>query len=241
MAPSASYRVTCATAIVVALHLALAAVVLTRHDRIPVVAPESHVITAELLQSAPAPAPVAAAAVIQSTPTPPTPPVTRVKPKERNEPKPKPVPAPVPVAPDRSNQQVHTPTAAAEPAGPVAPAEPTGPAGPVAQASGTPQPGKAVMALNAPKNVSHLDCRIVTPDYPNRSKRSGETGTAYVRFVVGLTGQIENVELKKSSGFDRLDAAALDAMRASSCEPYLENGAPVRAAYTQPFNFALGG
>lgn len=240
MAPSANYRVTCATVIVVALHLALAAVVLTSHERIPVVAPESHVITAKLLQAAP----VAAAAVIQSTPTlpaPPVPSVTRAKPKERIEPKPEPAPAPVPLAPARSDLQVHVPTTAVEPAGPVAPSGPAEPAGPVAQASESSQPGKPVMALNAPKNVAHLDCRIVTPDYPNRSKRLGEAGTAYVRFVVGLTGQIENVELKKTSGFDRLDAAALDAMRASTCQPYLENGAPVRAAYTQPFNFALGG
>ena len=97
------------------------------------------------------------------------------------------------------------------------------------------------MALNAPKNVSHLDCRIVAPDYPARSKRLGETGTAYVRFVVGLAGEIEDVELKKSSGFERLDNAALEAMRASTCKPYTENGTPVRAAYTQPFDFSLGG
>jgi periplasmic protein TonB len=225
---SANYRVTCATVIVAALHLVLAALVLTKHDRIPVVAPESRVITAALLQSAP----VAAAAIVQSTPTPPA---TRVKPKERTEPKVRPAPAPVPLTPARSDLQVHAQTSAAATEGP------TTPAVAVAQASEAPQPGKPVITLNAPKNVSHLDCRIVTPDYPNRSKRLGETGTAYVRFVVGLTGQIEDVELKKSSGFDRLDGAALDAMRASSCEPYLENGAPVRAAYTQPFNFALGG
>ena len=106
-------------------------------------------------------------------------------------------------------------------------------------AAAAPAQGKPVMAMSAPKNVSHLDCRIVQPDYPMLSKRRGETGTAYVRFVVGLTGQIENIELKKSSGYSRLDDSALAAMRDSSCKPYLENGEPVRAAYTQPFDFSL--
>ncbi|MEA3111409.1 MAG: periplasmic protein TonB, partial [Caballeronia sp.] len=58
-------------------------------------------------------------------------------------------------------------------------------------------------------------------------------------FVVGLTGRIENIELKKTSGSSRLDDAALDAMRASACKPYKENGEPVRAAYSQPFVFSL--
>lgn len=95
------------------------------------------------------------------------------------------------------------------------------------------------MEISAPKNVSHLDCNIAKPDYPAISRRRGESGTAYVRFVVGLTGKLENIELKKSSGYDRLDDAALDAVRASTCKPYLENGAPIRAAYTQPYQFGL--
>lgn len=95
------------------------------------------------------------------------------------------------------------------------------------------------MEIAAPKNVSHLDCNIARPDYPSLSRRRGETGTAYVKFVVGLTGKLENIELKKSSGFSRLDDAALAAVHASACKPYLENGQPIRAAYTQPYDFNL--
>jgi protein TonB len=95
------------------------------------------------------------------------------------------------------------------------------------------------MALTAPKNVAHLDCKITQPDYPRVSRLRGESGTAYVSFVVGLTGRIENIALNKSSGFDRLDDAAVAAMHDSTCKPYLENGEPVRAAYTQPFAFSL--
>jgi protein TonB len=95
------------------------------------------------------------------------------------------------------------------------------------------------MEISAPKNVAHLDCNLAKPDYPSLSKRRGETGTASVRFVVGLSGKLENIELKKSSGFNRLDDAALAAVHASACKPYVENGQPVRAAYTQPFDFNL--
>jgi periplasmic protein TonB len=221
-------RVIIATAIVVALHAALIAIVLTKRDTAAPLALESRTITAELIQ----PAPVAAPAAIQSTPTPPPPKpvphVTRAKPVVK--PQPKPVPTPLPVADAPSQHSIEAPAAPTPPA-PAAPAP--------APAAAAPEPGKPTMALNAPKNVSHLDCRIVQPDYPALSRRRGETGVAYVRFVVGLSGQIESIELKKSSGYGRLDDAALAAMHDSSCKPYLEDGQPVRAAYTQPFDFSL--
>jgi periplasmic protein TonB len=217
-------RVIIATAIVVALHAALIAIVLAKRDTAAPLALESHTITAELIQ----PAPVAAPAAIQSTPTPPPPKpvphVTRAKPVV------KPQPTPLPVADAPSQHSIEAPAAPTPPA-PAAPAP--------APAAAAPEPGKPTMALNAPKNVSHLDCRIVQPDYPALSRRRGETGVAYVRFVVGLSGQIESIELKKSSGYGRLDDAALAAMHESSCKPYLEDGQPVRAAYTQPFDFSL--
>ena len=220
-----------AGAIVIALHATLIAVVLTQRNVATPVALESRTITAELLQ----PEPVAAPAAIQSTPTPPPKPVPHVsREKPKVQPKPKPTPTPLPVA-DAPSQQVAEAPAPAEPA-PPAPAPPT--AAPAPQAA-APAQGKPTMALTAPKNVSHLDCNIVQPDYPMLSKRRGETGVAYVHFVVGLTGKLENIELKKSSGYSRLDDAALAAMRSSACKPYMEDGQPVRAAYTQPFDFSL--
>ncbi len=221
-------RVVTASAIVVALHAALIAVVLMKREPVTPVALQSQTMTAELLK----PEPVAAPAAIQSTPTPPPPKpvphVTRDKPKVQ--PKPKPTPLPVAEAPSQHAIESAAPTAPTPPA-------PTPPA-PAPQAAAATD-AKPTMALSAPKNVSHLDCRIVQPDYPTLSRRRGETGTAFVHFVVGLTGKIENIELKKSSGSARLDDAALDAMRQSSCKPYLENGEAVRAAYTQPFEFSL--
>jgi periplasmic protein TonB len=224
-------RVVAASAIVVALHAALVAVVLTNRDAVTPAALESRTITAELLQ----PEPVAAPGAIQSTPTPPPKPMPQVShEKPKVQPKPKPTPTPLPVAEAPSQHVAETP-APTEPAPPA----PTPPAPAPTQQAAAPATGKPTMALSAPKNVSHLDCNIVEPDYPMLSKRRGETGVAYVHFVVGLSGKIENIELKKSSGYSRLDDAALDAMRNSSCKPYMEDGQPVRAAYTQPFDFSL--
>ncbi|MCP3721969.1 energy transducer TonB [Paraburkholderia sp. CNPSo 3272] len=221
-------RVVTASAIVVALHAALVAIVLMKREPVTPVSLQSQTMMAELLK----PEPVAAPAAIQSTPTPPQPKpvphVTREKPKVQ--PKPKPTPLPVAEAPSQHAIESAAPAAPAPPA-------PTPPA-PAPQAAAATD-AKPTMALSAPKNVSHLDCRIVQPDYPTLSRRRGETGTAFVHFVVGLTGKIENIELKKTSGSARLDDAALDAMRQSSCKPYLEDGEAVRAAYTQPFEFSL--
>jgi protein TonB len=218
-----------ATAAVVAIHIALLAVILTVRNE-PAVRPlESRTMTAELLS----PAPVAAPAALQSIAPPPpkpTPPVPHVKPKVQPRPTPKPTPMPLPVA---ASPSPTAPAPAAESALP-APAAPAAPA-----AAAAPTIGRPTMEISAPKNVSHLDCNIAKPDYPALSRRRGETGTAYVRFVVGLTGNLENIELKKSSGYDRLDDAALAAVRASACKPYLENGVPIRAAYTQPYQFGL--
>ena len=221
-------RVVTATAIVVGLHAALAGIVLMKPEPVTPLALQSQTITAELLK----PAPVAAPAAIQSPPTPPRPkPVPQVTP-EKPKVQPKPKPTPLPVAQSPSQHAIESPAPAAPP--PPAPAAPAPAAQSAAATDATP-----TLAIAAPKNVSHLDCRIVQPDYPTLSRRRGETGTAFVHFVVGLAGKIENIELKKSSGYSRLDDAAVDAMRQSSCKPYLENGEAVRAAYTQPFDFSL--
>jgi len=221
-------RVLTATALVAAVHVALLAVILTlRHDPVQP-ALESRVMTAQLLPPAPVAAPAAVQSVAPPQPTP-TPPV-HSKPKVQPKPTPKPTPAPLREAPAPSPVTVAPP----EPAAPAAPAAPPTPAAPAAPAI-----GRQTMEISAPKNVSHLDCNIAKPDYPALSRRRGETGTAYVKFVVGLTGKLENIELKKSSGFSRLDDAALAAAHASACKPYLEDGQPIRAAYTQPYNFNL--
>ena len=230
--PGINPRVMAASVAVVAIHVGLLAVVLTMRNESPPRPIESKTLTAELISPAP-PQLVAAPVAIQSTPVPPPP-----KPVP-----PKPVPKPKPVVQPRV-KAAPTPlpeTTAPSPVAAAAPEPaPAPPAPPVAAApAAAPAIGRPTMELNAPKDVAHLECNIAMPDYPAMSRRRGESGTALVKFVVGLTGKIENIELKKSSGSSRLDDAALDAMRASACKPYKENGVAIRAAYSQPFVFGL--
>jgi periplasmic protein TonB len=115
-----------------------------------------------------------------------------------------------------------------------APSTPATSAPPAAQPAAPPQ------VMRAPKPVSHVDCRIPQPDYPEAARRRGESGTAVVRFVVGVDGRVERTELLRSSGYTRLDNAALDALRSSTCHPSLDGGVPVRVVFEQPFVFGLG-
>ena len=232
-APDASARINPRIAtvagIVVGLHVVALAIAFTVREVAPLRPIESRTITAELIPPAPAAAPIA----IESTPTPPPAkpvPVQKVKPKVQPRPTPKPTPTPRPVAQAPSQHEVSTPEAAPTPPAPPAPAAPAAPAGPVT---------KPMMAISAPKDASHLNCSIVEPTYPTLSRRRGETGRAVVQFMLSAAGKIENVELKKTSGYDRLDQAALDAIRSSSCKPYMVDGEPTRVPAVQPFDFSL--
>lgn len=222
-------RVIAAAIGVVAVHAVLLTAAWLHRNALPEKSVEVQSITAQLITPAPIAQQVAAESIPQPAPPKPTP---RVKPKVE----PKPVqkvskPTPQPVAP--SPVPSPTPAAAADPT--PAPAAAPAAAAPSAAAG----PARETMEVSAPKNVPTLQCAFVKPDYPSMSRRRGESGTAYVHFVVGVTGKIESIDLQKSSGYPRLDDAALAAMRATTCRPYIENGQAIRAARTQPYNFGL--
>ncbi|MGZ2745495.1 energy transducer TonB [Burkholderia stagnalis] len=226
-APRMNPRVIAAAIGVVAVHAVLLTAAWLHRNALPEKSVEVQSITAQLITPAPIAQQVAAESIPQPAPPKPTP---RVKPKVE----PKPVqkvskPTPQPVAPS----PVPSPTPAADPT-------PSPAAAPAAAApSAAAGPARETMEVSAPKNVPTLQCAFVKPDYPSMSRRRGESGTAYVHFVVGVTGKIESIDLQKSSGYPRLDDAALAAMRATTCRPYIENGQAIRAARTQPYNFGL--
>ncbi|SEE90787.1 outer membrane transport energization protein TonB [Burkholderia sp. WP9] len=141
--------------------------------------------------------------------------------------------APAPSVPSPSGDSSRSPAPVAAPI-----AAAPSPAAPAANASAT-AGERTVPASSTPRSVSHVDCAIPKPDYPEVSKRRGESGTAIVRFVVGLSGHIETAQVQRSSGYPRLDDAALAAIHAGACQPYRENGEAVRAAYSESFIFGL--
>jgi protein TonB len=79
------------------------------------------------------------------------------------------------------------------------------------------------------------------PDYPQQSQRLGETGTVVLRVEIDEKGNVADARVSNSSGFARLDAAALAAVRRWRCTPASRNGQNVRAIAQQPFKFVIQG
>jgi periplasmic protein TonB len=53
----------------------------------------------------------------------------------------------------------------------------------------------------------------VDPTYPPASRRAGEQGTVRLKVLVDTSGKASNVAVTQSSGFPRLDQAAMEAVR----------------------------
>jgi periplasmic protein TonB len=87
--------------------------------------------------------------------------------------------------------------------------------------------------------ISRPDCTMVKPPYPPMSRRLQEAGTAIVQLIIDERGTIESARVVRSSGYWRLDDAARDAVLASTCSPYIVNGAAKRATAAVPFTFGF--
>ncbi len=77
------------------------------------------------------------------------------------------------------------------------------------------------------------------PVYPILSKRRREQGKVMLRVLVGVNGQPENIEIQKSSGFERLDAAALETVRHWKFVPARRGETAVAAWALVPISFSL--
>jgi TonB family protein len=60
---------------------------------------------------------------------------------------------------------------------------------------------------------------MTAPDYPRESRMLGEGGTAVVRLLVTESGAVSQAQISKSTGYPRLDAAALEATRTWQLRP----------------------
>jgi periplasmic protein TonB len=79
-----------------------------------------------------------------------------------------------------------------------------------------------------------------SPVYPKLSKRLNEQGKVLLRVLVSSDGIAEKVELKASSGFERLDAAALRAVAEWKFVPGKRGGVAEPMWFMVPVNFELG-
>jgi len=77
------------------------------------------------------------------------------------------------------------------------------------------------------------------PNYPPMSRRTGEQGQVMLRVLVSVTGEASTVEIEKSSQFERLDQAALEAVKKWRFVPAKKNNQPLSAYVLVPVRFSL--
>jgi len=82
-------------------------------------------------------------------------------------------------------------------------------------------------------------CDSAYPEYPMESRRHGETGTVTLRYLIAKDGVASRILVAKSSGFQRLDAAAKEWIMNCYFKPATENGTPLEEWSSQSFTFAL--
>ncbi|WP_322994569.1 energy transducer TonB [Castellaniella sp.] len=146
------------------------------------------------------------------------------KPKQQPKPKPQPKQKPKPQA--------------APPPKPVAVVPVTaGGAKQTSQAKGESQP----VDPDRPRTIGRVDYlgKRPSPDYPRTSQRRREQGRVVLRVLISPLGQVASVKVQKSSGHERLDQAAVDAMQRARFRPYTENGIAYKALVDIPFDFVL--
>ena len=77
------------------------------------------------------------------------------------------------------------------------------------------------------------------PAYPPLSKRLGEQGKVVVRVLIGADGQPQKAELRQSSGFQRLDQAALTTVLKWRYLPGKRGDVAEDMWFNVPINFVL--
>lgn len=77
------------------------------------------------------------------------------------------------------------------------------------------------------------------PDYPALSRRQGEEGRVLMKVLVSAYGAAEDVRIEKSSGSDRLDNAAVSAVKRWRFIPAKKNNQPLSAYVLVPMKFSI--
>ena len=155
---------------------------------------------------------------------------------------PKPLPVAEPPKPKsvvkRVERPVPTPPILTAPADAPSPVTaPTPPPAPVEVVStGT---SDAVQVTQPNFNADYLE--NPAPIYPAAARRLGEEGRVILRVLVNVRGTADDVQVRTSSGFARLDDTARDTVRRWRFVPARRGAEPVAAWVLIPISFRLEG
>ena len=165
---------------------------------------------------------------------PPPPTVTKQAAKRQA---PAPQPAPQLRAVPNPDPAPNAPVAAPPPPGPLPPlaAPVVVSEAPVAGPAALPSTGQSVEMPSS--DAQYL--QNPKPTYPPMSRRLGEQGTVLVQVLIGVDGNAQKGEIKKSSGFSRLDQAALATVLKWRYVPGKRAGVAEAMWFTVPIAFAL--
>ncbi|MET0269419.1 MAG: energy transducer TonB, partial [Sphingomonas sp.] len=157
-----------------------------------------------------------------------------------------PAPPPPPAAPEPQVKQIQPvqPVIVSPPPLVATPAPPP----PVAVVAEAPPPQAVVVApvakaavASAPVSVD-LSSKMVSgdpPRYPTESRRKREEGTVVLRLTLAVDGSVADIGVAQGSGFERLDKAALAAVRRWRWSPTMVGGEPVQVRGLVRIPFAL--
>ncbi len=162
----------------------------------------------------------------------------------------KPVKLPVPTPPqpapklqaivDKTPPAPSAPTGIVAPPAPVpAPATPVDATAPVAAVVAAPiTAAVAQPAVQLPSSDADY-LQNPKPTYPAMSRRLNEQGRSVIKVLIGIDGLPKQADIAKSSGFDRLDQAALGTVMRWRFVPGKRNGVPEAMWFNVPFNWVL--
>ena len=93
------------------------------------------------------------------------------------------------------------------------------------------------------QHVKHKPVSILSknspPIYPRASKRLGEEGVVKVRLDISVVGTTTHATIIQTSGFERLDNAALRAVKNWKFEPATRDGRPIETSIDIPVRFNI--
>jgi len=206
-----------AIAFIVAVHAILIAAFVARTDPLRISKPPSAIVVSLVTP--------------QEPPKPPPPPKPRPMPAKAIAPMPVVAPPPVVVPEVPRMQELPAITLPPSPPDPVPSPAVSAPVAPVAAAP-------AIAPLVPPRfDAAYLD--NPAPIYPAIARRQGEQGRVLLRVSVAADGRAASVEIAASSGSERLDRAALDAVRRWRFVPARRGDEAVAAQVLVPVAFSL--
>ncbi len=118
---------------------------------------------------------------------------------------------------------------------------PVPPAPTAIKASPAPTPRPAAPPSIVTDDLGATMISAKPPSYPLESRRRREQGTVLLMLTVGTDGGVADIRVSKSSGYERLDQAALGAVRRWRWSPTVRDGVAVIVRGTVEIPFILQG